>query len=64
MMFWQQSLGEDVDQTGDDRHSDDHHDGGADLSQHGEGPQASPMAVTARSISLMPMKGAMIPPIP
>ena len=53
-----------IDEAGDDGHDDDHHDGGADLAQHRSDPQARPMAVTARSISLMPMNGTMIPPTP
>ena len=53
-----------VDEAGDGRHDNDHHDGGTDLSEHGADPQARPIAVTARSISLMPINGAMMPPTP
>src|SRR5580698_4898993 len=53
-----------IDQAGDQGHQHDQHDGGADLFQHGLLLQARPAAVTAMSISLMPMKGTMIPPSP
>ena len=53
-----------VDEAGDDGHHDDHHDGRADLAEHMGDPQARPMAVTARSMSLMPTNGTMMPPTP
>src|SRR6185295_14736006 len=53
-----------VDQTGDHRHDDDHHDRGADVF-HGCGLlQARPTLVTSRSMSLMPTNGTMMPPTP
>src|ERR1700731_5391410 len=53
-----------VDETGQDRHEDDHQDGGTDLADHGGFLQARPTAVTKRSMSLMPTNGTAMPPSP
>ena len=53
-----------VGQASEHGHADEHHQGRAELVEHGGNPQARPMAVTARSISLMPTNGTTIPPRP
>src|ERR1700724_1898750 len=56
--------GKRVNEPGDDRKTDDHHDGGTDLVPHLKYPHARPTAVTNMSMSLMPAKGTAIPPRP
>ena len=55
---------EGIEEPGDRGQDHDHHEGGAELLQHGFVLQARPMAVMARSISLMPMNGTISPPRP
>src|ERR1700722_19701086 len=53
-----------IDQTGDHRHRDDHHDRGANVFHLLWPLQARPIEVTSMSISLMPTNGTMMPPTP
>src|SRR5579862_595603 len=53
-----------ISDAGDQRKDQGHEDRGPDLFEHRVFPPPSPVAVTARSISLMPMKGTTRPPRP
>ncbi len=56
--------GEGVGEAREQGQADDDDEGGAELVEHGSMPQTRWSAVTARSMTLMPMKGRTMPPSP
>src|SRR5262249_5164027 len=56
--------GEGIGDARDQREREQQDDCGTNFSQHDVSPQARCKAATARSMTLMPMKGMMMPPTP